>query len=256
MAAARRFLERRSPAALDGVTVDAALEHGSQVDRALESIEPSSVALTRIRSLVVTAVDDDKAEIAADAVVEVPTPRRKGIEMARIDLSGPMQLRRRDGVWKVSDYCIEGRRISESFSSLSGGEASVDGLGVRLAAVDLEPRSTRGFLEVENNGSASARIKRIFLATRGRHSNGALWRARSDVAPGEKATMLLSWWKEVPIGSPRLNVIAEIRTARGRTFVAWDLDLQARTAVASVHHRRPAQLWWPILFGRRLEVRL
>ncbi len=258
VAAARRFLERRPPDPLEDVAVGAALEHGSHVDRALESIESSSVLPTTIRSLVVEAVNDNRAELVADAVVDVPTRSgRRRSKVARIDLSGPMELRQLDGVWKVSDYCLHGRKISESFSSLSGGQVSVDGLSVRLAALDLENRSARGFLEVENRGGVSASIKRIFLATQGRYSYGALWRTRADVAPGEKSTILLNWWKTATVSAPRVNVIVELQMAgRRTTFVTWEVDRRALTAHASVRRRRPAQLWWPILFGRRLEVRL
>jgi hypothetical protein len=230
LAAARRYLDRGAEDRPEDVATGPAFERDRQLERC--KLSGSGSGATDIRSLVVAAVDGDGAEVVVDARFEPP--------MGRSDLSGPMQLRRQDGIWKVADHCIDRRRISASFLSLRGGDLSHETLTVRLAALDLGRRLTLGMLELANTTDVPLRIKRVFCRPRVVHSLGAQW--RPQLAPGERATVLLAW-KPFWVVARTLSVIAEIEPGHGRPlFVTWKVDRRAGTSEASVHDRRPLHL--------------
>lgn len=109
-----------------------------------------------IRRLEATRVDGDEATVAVEGTGRwtLDHPVHGRLEGAQ-DLSGPVELRRVSGSWRVLDFCIDGRRQSRAVLPVAGG---VERDGLRLEALQLElgSRHTALSFTVENRGPRPA----------------------------------------------------------------------------------------------------
>jgi hypothetical protein len=149
-----------------------------------------------VRRLEVGQVDACRASAVLEASVRwaVGHPVH-GLVQGTRDFSGPVELKLEDGAWRIVDLTVDGRRKSESVTTVSG---PLEAGSLRIAALGLELGARVTVLEfvVESSGPNPLVV---FEVKRGAPTLG-VWTYLSvpldlpvQVSPGERAQARAGW---------------------------------------------------------------
>jgi hypothetical protein len=190
----------------DPAAVEAAVR--SFLEEMLRAVEaPGELDLRRLDVVQVSA-DRATAEVAAAATWTVDHPVYGRIVRAE-DLSGPVDLERDGGGWRVVDVTVDGRRRSDSVTEAPGW-VEEDGLRVGRLALDLGGRHTTVTFAVENRGALPVVV---FEALRGARTLG-MWTylpvplmKTVEVEPGARRGARAGWQEVFPLDTEELRLV-------------------------------------------------
>jgi hypothetical protein len=224
-----------------------------------------------LRRLEVAHVSGDRATAELDASLTWTLDHPVHGRFARTEaLTGPVDLERDGGSWRVVDVLVGGRRRSSSYTEVPGS-VELDDLRVDDVVVELAADHTSVELAVENRG---ARPVVVFEALRGARTLG-LWFYLPvplvdavEVEPGRRREVRAGWREVFPLDTDELRFVVRAGEVGGSRRLELHFAIRRRPAAEvvllgrpprrarmSVRRRRSLQLAPLAVFGALLVLR-
>lgn len=158
-----------------------------------------------IERLEIDEIDGDRAVVAvtAERHYDFDGPRGSARDHQVVTYDGPVLLERSDGEWRVVDYRVAGRNVTDAVRLALRGSQEHDGVAVRATAAFLGARRTFVILAVENQLAHPLRIR--LGAVRIRRWRGAVV-ARRDLSASTTTLVGLQANAAVPLDTERLEL--------------------------------------------------
>jgi hypothetical protein len=204
-----------------------------------------------LRRLEVTHVSDDRAtaDLEASLTWTLDHPEH-GRSSRTEELTGPVEIERDGGSWRVVDVMVDGRPRSSSWREVPGS-VELDGLRVEGLVLELASHHTRLELEVENRG---AHPVVVYEALRGARTLG-IWTYVPvpladvvEVEPGRRRRVRAGWREVFPLDTDALRFVVRAGEVDGSRRFELHFAVRRRPAAEVVLLGRPP---WPA----RLSVR-
>jgi hypothetical protein len=197
---------------------------------------PSRRTGIELRRLATTALVNGAAEVDLLAI-ERWEALEKGHGRRRwtVRFTGPVRLRRVEDDWRIVDYRLDGRWITESCRVVEAEPRERRGIRFRPRGVFLHRRATMAFFELENGRTSE-------LELRAASSSSCYCTPKpASVAPGERVVALVSWPKRTSLRRMRIRgrLLARDRASGEGFDFGWLVDRAAGTGSATVS-RRPS----------------
>jgi hypothetical protein len=230
----RQAVEEAVRTFLEGVT------HGRQSTGELD-----------LRRLEVTSVSGDRATADLEASLTWALDHPVHGRFTRTEvLTGPVDLERDGGSWRVVDVMVDGLPRSSSWTEVPGS-VELEDLRVEDLVLELAAHHTRVEFEVENR---RARPVVVFEALRGARTLG-IWSYLPvplvdvvEVAPGGRQRVRAGWREVFPLGTDELRFVVRAGEVGGSARFELHFAVRRLPAVEVVLLGRPP---WPA----RLSVR-
>lgn len=145
------------------------------------------------------------------------------------DFTGPAELARSGGGWKVSDYTREGRSERDTiFTKFEGATAQKNGVTLKVRGVNLRSNATVFIVDVINNTSSNVAGNYIpsFVDGNGRqHGNGEPSSDAGRIAPGVTFQMFYYFSEAVPENTTSLRLLPKLVIDEPLTILEFDIAL-------------------------------
>jgi hypothetical protein len=149
-----------------------------------------------VERLEVLSIDGDEAVVDLRATAQNHGRHRLwGVKSFPLNFDGPVVLNRIGGSWRIVDYVLDGKRLSDSLV-LPRVANELMGVRVELIALDLMTSVAIATFAVENRRPESVSLDWACVATK--KGFGGRWicnpfESVGDVAAGERAVDGVSW---------------------------------------------------------------